>query len=221
VINAIEQSAYIIDAFHRWYRSDVDHVLGKRNIVPTDIKIPVGGGGGLDGRGGNSTVPNMVEITYDIRTLVGDNQDSIIELVEQNIERVVRNGKKRYPHFRAPRILFATEATRTWTGVHIEQPKFAPAWKTDQHALIVGRALQGVKKEAGYTPRTGSYSFCTDGSGVVRYRELFAGNDVQIIGFGPGKEENAHTVNESVGIDDLKSAFLGFRGIARELTKKH
>jgi putative selenium metabolism hydrolase len=217
VINAIEQSAYIIDAFHRWYRSDIDQILGKRNIVPTDTKIPIGGGGGLDGRGGNSTVPKRVEITYDIRTLVDDTRESILELVRSNIKGVVIKARERYPKFRDPAVEFATEGARTWTGFSIEQEKFAPAWKTKKDNPLVIKALKGVERALGTTPEMGRYSFCTDGSAVIPYRRLFPDREVSIIGYGPGREDQAHTINESIGIDELKDTFLGYQGICREL----
>ncbi len=220
VINAIEQVAYIIDAFHVWYRSEGDEVLGKRNIVPTDIKIPVGGGGGIDGRGGNSTVPNRVELTYDIRTLAGDTEESIILLVRENIDRVVQNGRKRYPQFRVPSIQYSSERAVTWTGEPIVEKKFAPAWKTARKGNLALRAMAGFEKGTGKKPRLGSYGFCTDGSGVVRYRELFPDRAIEVIGYGPGSEKDAHTVNESIGLDELKEAYAGFQGILLELLRK-
>jgi putative selenium metabolism hydrolase len=217
VINAIEQSAYIIDAFHRWYRSDVDHVLGKRNIVPTDIKIPFGGGGGLDGRGGNSTVPKRVEITYDIRTLVGDTRESVLKLVRDNIAITVLVARQLYPKFQDPTIEFAADAARTWTGVTINSEKFAPAWKTDPDSPLVQMALLGAARATGKRPELGHYSFCTDGSAVIPYRKTFPDREVSIIGYGPGDEKQAHTVNESIALDDLKEITLGYGGICREL----
>ncbi|MDQ7821598.1 MAG: M20/M25/M40 family metallo-hydrolase [Candidatus Eremiobacteraeota bacterium] len=220
VINAIEQTAYIIDAFHVWYRSQADEILGRRNIVPTDIKIPLGGGGGIDGRGGNSTVPNKVEITYDIRTLAEDTEESIILLVRENIDQVVQNARIRYPQFRTPGIQYSSERSVTWTCEPIVQKKFAPAWKTDPDSDLVKKATAGFEKALGKTPEFGHYGFCTDGSGVVRYRDLFPEAKVDIIGYGPGSEEDAHTVNESVSLADLKDTYLGFQGILTELLKK-
>jgi putative selenium metabolism hydrolase len=213
VMNAIEQVAYIIDAFHVWYRSDGDEVLGKRNIVPTDIKIPIGGGGGLDGRGGNSTVPNRVELTYDIRTLAGDTEESILRLVRENIDRVVQNGRKRYPQYKVPTIQFSSERAVTWTGEPIVEKKFAPAWKTARKSDLVLKAMTGFEKGTGKKPQLGSYGFCTDGSGVVRYRELFPDRRIEVIGYGPGSEKAAHTVNESIGLEEIKEAYAGFQGI--------
>jgi len=219
VINAIEQGAYIIDAFHVWYQSVQDEILGKRIIVPTDIKIPVGGGGGIDGRGGNSTVPNKLEITYDIRTLVEDNEESIILLVRENIDGVVQNNRKKYPQFKTPNIQYSSERMLTWTGEPIVQKKFAPAWKTSKESEIVVRATAGIQKMLGRPPEYGHYDFCTDGSAVPRYRELFPDRKVDIIGYGPGAEEDAHTINESIALDELQETYAGFQGILLELLR--
>lgn len=220
VINAIEQTAYIIDAFHVWYRSRQDEILGKRNIVPTDIKIPLGGGGGLDGRGGNSTVPNKVEITYDIRTLDEDTEESIILLVRESIEHVLQFARQKYPHFRTPSIQYSSERAVTWTGEPVVQKKFAPAWKTSPESAIVVKALKGIEKWTGKSPEFGHYGFCTDGSAVVRYRELFPDHPIEIIGYGPGSEEDAHTVNESIAIAELKDAYEGFQAMLLELLSR-
>ncbi len=217
VINAIEQTAYIIDAFHVWYRSRADEILGKRNIVPTDIRIPIGGGGGLDGRGGNSTVPNKVEITYDIRTLVEDTEESIILLIRDNIDQVVHNAREKYPQFRTPGIQYSSERAVTWTNQPLVQKKFAPAWKIAQEHPFVQKAARGIEKFLGAPPEYGSYGFCTDGSAVVRYRDLFPDRSIEVIGYGPGAEENAHTVNESISIEEVKSCYRGLQGILTEV----
>jgi len=217
-INAIEQTAYIIDAFHRWYKSEAVELLGRRNIVPTDIKIPVGGGGGLDGRGGNSTVPNKVELTYDVRTIPGDTEESIIKLIKDNLSIVVENGKRKYPNFKDPDIRFASDKCVTYTGITIEQNKFAPAWKTEKDAEIVKKAISGLES-AGIRPELGAYSFCTDGSAIINYGKLFPSSNCQIIGYGPSKESLAHTVNEYIEIDDMKAGFKGYIGIASQLLK--
>jgi len=218
-INPVEQVAYIIDAFHRWYRSEPVALLGKRNIVPTDIKIPEGGGGGLDGRGGNSTVPNEVELTYDVRTLPGDTEKSIIKLIRDNLKPVVRNGKKKHPSFIDPTIEYASEECTTYTGVKIKQNKFAPAWKTEEGEEIVLKAVRGLNK-IGLPAEIGAYSFCTDGSAVVKYRELFPEASCQIIGFGPSNESQAHTTNESISLDEMQKAYLGYSAIISELLSK-
>ena len=218
-VNPIEQVAFIIEAFHVWYRSEAVAPLGKRNIVPTDIKIPAGEGGGLDGRGGNSTVPNEVELTYDVRTLPGDTEESVIKLVRDNMEPVVSHGKRLYPSFKDPVIEYAKDECATYTGVPIRQNKFAPAWQAREDDEIVVKAKRGLQK-AEIPVEIGAYSFCTDGSAVVKYRELYPDRRCQIIGFGPSMESLAHTTNEYIEIDQMKKAFKGYIGIVSELLKK-
>jgi len=217
-VNPIEQVAYIIDTFHRWYCSDAIDLLGKRNIVPTDIKIPLGGGGGLDSRGGNSTVPNRVELTYDVRTLPGDTPESIMRLMRGNLERVIVNGRKRYPDFKEPSIEFARDECKTYTGVSIAQEKFAPAWYTEENAAIVELAKKGLA-QAGQKPVLGSYSFCTDGSAIDTYRRLTPDVPCEIIGYGPSNEGLAHTVNEYIELAALRAAVNGYAHIVSELLR--
>ena len=217
-VNPLEQVAFIIEAFHVWYRSEAVALLGKRNVVPTDIKIPPGGGGGIDGRGGNSTVPNEVDLTYDVRTLPGDTQESIIQLIKGNMEPVLYHGKKLYPELTDPIIQYASDECTTFTGVHLKQDKFAPAWKTEEDEEIVVRAKKGLAT-AGLPIQIGAYSFCTDGSAVVKYRELNPGANCQIIGFGPSQESLAHTSNEYICLDEMQKAFKGYAGIVSELLR--
>lgn len=108
----------------------------------------------------------------------------------------------------------------TWTGEPIVQKKFAPAWKTSRKSELALKAMAGLERASGKPARTGSYGFCTDGSGVVRYRELFPDRKVDVIGYGPDSEENAHTVNESISLDELRESYTGFQGIIMELLKK-
>ncbi|MBI4676648.1 MAG: M20/M25/M40 family metallo-hydrolase, partial [Elusimicrobia bacterium] len=155
----------------------------------------------------------------DVRTLPGDTEASIIKLVRDNMEPVVTHGKRLYPTFKDPVIEYAKDVCATYTGVRIEQNKFAPAWAAKEDDDVVVKAKQGLQK-VGIAPEIGAYSFCTDGSAVARYRELFPGRKCQVIGFGPSQESLAHTTNEYVEIEELKKAFKGYVGIASELLRK-
>jgi len=217
-INPIEQVAYVIDAFHRGYQCEAVELLGKRNIVPTDIKIPVGGGGGLDGRGGNSTVPNRLELTYDLRTLPGDTAESIMKLIKDNLDPVFAKSKEKYPSFQEADIVFGRERCQTFTGVSLEQDKYAPAWITPETDEIVTKALNGLG-QAELPAEIGAYKFCTDGSAIPWYREQFPDRDIQIIGFGPSEEILAHVNNEFIALDQMKQALRGYLAIGAELLK--
>lgn len=217
--NAIEEIAGVVEAFNYHYRPGKDPVLGERIIVPTDIKIPVGGGGGLDGRGGNSTVPSRAELTYDVRTLENDSQESIIKLMAGVLkDRKKRRGlKKKSGPGQYPEIKFARDRVTTYTGKIIEQDKFAPAWKMDKKCLLVRKAMEGLRKAGFSRIGLGAYKFCTDGSALYHYKKQFPGKNVEIIGFGPGKESYAHIINEFIEIKAVDRAVSGLTHILNEL----
>jgi len=57
------------------------------------------------------------------------------------------------------------------------------------------------------------YAFCTNGS------ESAGRRGIPTIGFGPGDEAQAHTIDESVEIEELYRAADGYAALARELSK--
>ncbi len=164
VINAIEQVAYVIDAFHVWYRSEEDELLGRRNIVPTDIKIPVGGGGGSTGAA--ATRPSPTGSSSPTTSERPRRHRGEHPAPRQGEHRPGRGERRQaLPAVQALMIQFSSERSVTWTGVAIEEKKFAPAWKTSWESDRVLKAMAGAEKATGKKPQLGSYGFCTDGSG--------------------------------------------------------
>ena len=194
-------------------------MLGKRIVVPTDIKIPVGGGGGLDGRGGNSTVPNKVILNYDMRTLVQDTESSVLEMMNNLFKPMQEKYSKIYNNYKVPSVKFASDGIKTYTGVLIEQIKFAPAWKMEKDSSFVRKSIEGLKQAWNKDIELSAYTFCTDGSAIVRYKDLFNGKLIETVGLGPGTEDLAHIVNEYVEISDVEQVFKGYMGILKEALK--
>jgi acetylornithine deacetylase/succinyl-diaminopimelate desuccinylase-like protein len=62
-------------------------------------------------------------------------------------------------------------------------------------------------RSAGLNPEITQYSFCTNGS-------HYAGEaGIRTIGFGPSREDLAHTIDEYIEIDQLIKATEGYQGI--------
>jgi acetylornithine deacetylase/succinyl-diaminopimelate desuccinylase-like protein len=57
----------------------------------------------------------------------------------------------------------------------------------------------------------GTFRFCTNGA----YSAGISG--IPTIGFGLGKETDAHTADESIAINDLLKATIGYQAIIEEL----
>jgi acetylornithine deacetylase/succinyl-diaminopimelate desuccinylase-like protein len=76
----------------------------------------------------------------------------------------------------------------------------------------------GLRRErpvrANRSLRITQYSFCTNGS-------HYAGEaGIPTIGFGPSREDFAHTIDESIEIDQLLQAARGYFGILQALFQK-
>ena len=72
-------------------------------------------------------------------------------------------------------------------------------------------ALAGLRS-AGVPTDLGHYAFCTNGSGS-------AGTlGIPTVGFGPGREDAAHTTDESITVHDLLTGARGYTALARALT---
>ena len=76
----------------------------------------------------------------------------------------------------------------------------------DEDCNLVSLASRGLK-EAGLFKGLGHYSFCTNGS-------HYAGEKgIMTIGYGPGEERLAHTVDEAISVRSLTSCCRGLYAI--------
>ncbi len=149
---------------------------------------------------GHSVVPNRCRVSYDRRTIPGETPESLLESIHalpelKDIEYTVT-------------ILDGEE--KTYTGKTLKGLKFFPAWAFEEDNFLVDAALRGLRA-SGFDPKLGSFGFCTNGS----YSAGVA--NVPTIGFGPGTEPDAHTVNEHVKVSDLERAADGFLGMIQSI----
>jgi acetylornithine deacetylase/succinyl-diaminopimelate desuccinylase-like protein len=196
-INAAERAAELIAAVAR-LPQPTHPQLGTRSITCIDVHS--------EPYPSVSMVPDRCRVRFDARFGPDDTADSLVELVAQ--QRTVWEALPEPPELDVH--VFVTEF-ETYTGRRYAAPEFAPAWYTDPAAPLVTRALDAVAR-AGIPPVLGSYRFCTNGS-------LTAGElGIPTIGFGVGREEDAHTVDESIEIASLERAVAGFRSLTAALT---
>src|SRR5690606_28505152 len=101
---------------------------------------------------------------------------------------------------------------RTYTGRTLTHRSVAPAWKTPPDSPLV-RAAQEALRGIGQAGELGAYSFCTNGSGSAGVL------GIPTIGYGPGRESEAHIVDEWLELDQLYSATAGYIALARRLSR--
>jgi putative selenium metabolism hydrolase len=149
---------------------------------------------------GHSVVPNRCRVSYDRRLMPGETPESVLaaihdlpELQDIQYNVAVLNGEE-----------------ETYTGKKLEGLKFFPAWIFEADHPLVENALSGLRS-SGFDPQLGAFGFCTNGA----YSAGIAG--VPTIGFGPGIEPDAHTVNERMKVADIERAAEGYLGMIQTI----
>jgi acetylornithine deacetylase/succinyl-diaminopimelate desuccinylase-like protein len=153
-------------------------------------------------------VPDRCRVRFDARFGPDDTAESLVELIAQ--QRRLWDALAEPPALDVH--VFVTEF-ETYNGRRYSVPEFAPAWYTDPGSPLVRTALEAVAR-AGIEPTLATYRVCTNGS-------LTAGAlGIPTIGFGVGREQDAHTVDESIEVASLERAVAGFRALAGALTAR-
>lgn len=192
-INAVLKMNEAITAITKEYVAKED-VLGAGILVLTDILS--------DPYPGESVIPRLCTATFDKRVLLSETKEGILE----DIAKILDGIKEKDREFRYE-LSYAINEITTYAGMDIKGDKFYPPWRLDETDPLVGRirlALQEVGLEASLS----SYSFCTNGSSTCGIDEI------PTIGFGPGREQEAHITNEFISINSLEQAVRGYEALA-------
>ena len=198
-VNAVYKMAELISAI-RGLPAPVRPILGAGILELTDVKSSP--------YPGASVVPEYCRATYDRRLLVGETKESVLAPIEE----IFAMMKLRDLHFEA-KVSFASGMERCYTGEEIGSERFFPAWVFAEDGEFVQTALAGLRR-AGLDPQITHYSFCTNGS-------HYAGEaGIDTIGFGPSREDAAHTIDESIEVGQLLQAAEGYYGILQAVLQK-
>lgn len=186
-INAIR---VMMDAIEALDDLDVveDEMLGKGIMALTDIiSSPYPGA---------SVIPEKCYATFDRRTIVGETGESVLSPINSLLEKRGIKAKAK----------IAYGVTDTYTGHHLEAPRFFPAWKMrdqDEVSIKARKGLESVGLWEGFS----HYSFCTNGS------HYMGEAGIPTVGYGPGREKLAHIVDEYIEEEELYRTKRGIEGI--------
>jgi acetylornithine deacetylase/succinyl-diaminopimelate desuccinylase-like protein len=147
-------------------------------------------------------VPHTCRATFDRRLLPGETEADALE----PLRRCVRDLQAGDPRFQAE-VGIAVAVQPCYTGAALQGQRFFPAWVlAEEHPFVAG-ALAGLRA-TGLDPAVTKYGFCTNGS----HSAGVAG--IPTVGFGPGAEDGAHVVDESIEIAQVNQAAVGYQAIA-------
>ena len=179
-IHAVYHMCRLIDGLHAL--EPASHpILGKAILVVTDIKS--------EPYPGASVIPHYCRVTCDRRLLTGEDRAGVLAPLED----LIRGLGREVAGFKAA-AGYAYGRQRCYTGCDIEGERFFPAWLHDPGERFIRKILAGLHA-AGIESRLSHYSFCTNGS-------HYAGESgIRTVGFGPSRENLAHTADEYVEVD--------------------
>jgi len=198
-INAVYKMAELIGEIGK-LKAPVHEILGDGIMELTDIKSSP--------YPGASVVPDYCRATYDRRLLVGETKESVL----RPLLALIDDMKCKDPELEAT-AHFASDVQQCYTGEEIRGERFFPGWVLEESDEFVQTALAGLRS-AGLPPEVTQYSFCTNGS-------HYAGEaGIKTIGFGPSRENVAHTIDEYIEIDQLLKAVEGYYGILGSVLRK-
>ncbi|MGF7058164.1 YgeY family selenium metabolism-linked hydrolase [Brassicibacter mesophilus] len=198
-INAVYKMAKIIERIQQ-LKTTVHEELGEGILVLTDIKSSP--------YPGASVVPEYCKATFDRRLLVGETKESVLAPIKELLDEMMREDNELNTN-----VSYAVGNEVCYTGEVITGERFFPGWIFREDDEFVQVAYKGLK-EAGIDPKITHYSFCTNGS-------HYAGEKgIKTIGFGPSKENLAHTINEYIEIEQLEKGARGYYGILKAVFEK-
>lgn len=188
-VNAVYTMAKIINKLQE-IKYEEDKFLGKGILELTDIKSSP--------YPGASVVPSYCKATYDRRLLVHETKEGVLEPIIKLIEEL--KAKESGINYK---VSYAKGSEKCHTGEIIEGERFFPAWCYEESEKFVQDVFEGLNK-IGLNSTITNYSFCTNGS-------HYAGEaNIKTIGFGPSKENIAHTIDEYIEIEQLTKGCEGY-----------
>lgn len=183
--NAIYKALPIIDGVSKMEpQLGDDPFLGHGKITVTDMKVSTPS---------INAVPDLVRLYIDRRLTFGESAEQAIEQVRALVpERQLQSGEVT--------VEMMKYAEPSYTGFVFPVDKYFPAWALDENHPLVQAGHEAARLIGLPDHPSGKWNFSTNGT----YWMGKAG--IPSIGFGPGEEETAHTVMDSVLLSDVVKA---------------
>lgn len=144
-------------------------------------------------------LPDKAEIIFDRRTIIGENEATVIKPIKEKIEEFIKekavlDGK----------VNVVEEEICCWTGKRLRVKNFFPSWLVEEEGEMIQKALKSLHS-AGFSPRIYIWRFSTDGVYSCGLRQI------PTIGIGPGDEKLAHQPNEHIAIKEIEKAVEAYQ----------
>ena len=197
-INAVLGMCRIVEAL-KDLPVPTNPLLGEGIMALTDIRS--------DPYPGASVIPEKCLVTYDRRLLTGETAESVLAPIDSVLAALEASD----PKIKA-RSYVAEGHEVCYTGAEMAGRRFFPAWEYDKSEPFIQKIYAALSESDKLDPAFSHYSFCTNGS-------HYAGEaGIPTVGFGPSREDLAHTVDEYIELSDLVAAEDGYFRIMKAMT---
>lgn len=195
-VNAVELMAQFIDSVAA-IKHPIHPILGPRTATCIDIHS--------EPYPSVSQVPASCRARFDCRFGPDETKETLMAMLAEH--RSAWSGKRRQPELDVH--MYIAEFG-TFNGRRFSVPEYAPAWLTPLDSIVVRSCIAGLRA-AGLPAETSTYGFCTNGSLTAGLR------GVTTVGYGIGREEVAHTVDEFIEVEKLYKGTVGYAAVVASL----
>jgi len=169
-----------------------DDFLGPGTLAVTEISSSAGS---------RNAIPDRCTLIIDRRLTLGENETKALSEVQRVIAREGVDADVEVTGYR----------TTSHTGYECATREFYPAWVIAADHPLVEATVQAVQAQLKRRPQVTRWGFSTEG--VYTAGEA----NIPTVGFGPGREELAHTTDEHVRVDDVYAAAAVYARLAATL----
>ncbi len=191
--NAIHNAARLIFGLELLAsRLPTDPFLGQGTLTVTEIDSEAAS---------RNAVPDSCTFYVDRRLTLGETENKALAEVQNIINTEEIDAHVQVTEYRST----------SYAGYPCRIKNAFPAWAMPEHHPLVQTTVRCVRETLGYRPRLGRWAFSTDGT----YTAGVA--NIPTVGFGPGEERYAHTLDDHVRLQDVEDAAQVYARIAIEL----
>ncbi|UCC62732.1 MAG: YgeY family selenium metabolism-linked hydrolase [Anaerolineae bacterium] len=169
-----------------------DRLLGQGSLAVTQIESTAGS---------RNAVPDRCAFYIDRRLTLGETEAKALAEVQGVILREDLRARVEVTEYQA----------MSYTGYQVCQRAYFPAWAMEEDHPLVQAMARSVRKTLGYYPHIGQWAFSTDGVYTMGKASI------PTVGFGPGEERYAHTVEEQIRLEDVAAAARVYAQLAVDL----
>lgn len=194
--NALEMAADIIKDISKLNKKLKKHCfLGKGTIASTYLQCQTPS---------LNSIPDQATIYIDRRLTFGETKETAVNEI-RSLPSVKKHRAK---------VEILLYKAKSWKGLEVKQEKYFPTWLMPKDHHLVKAAIKAATFALGKRPLIGKWIFSTNG--VASCGRL----KIPTIGFGPGNEVYAHSVDEHMPIDDLLKATIFYASVGSFITKE-